>query len=250
MSTSVVRGCQRSWKVSHSPASAPAVSSPPSPVHGVSLSQQIRELILQRILSGEYVAGERLVETRIARELEVSQGPVREALRQLEAGGLVKYVPNRGAMVHKATAAEYAEVALVRAVLEAAAAELAAVRGMPTAPLKEQLRRMSAASQRGDLRSWVTAAVRFHRLIVQGSGNAVLLSTWDGLNIEARTIQVVLSPNVEIADHDPAHEAIVDALDRRDPAQAAALSRAHEESFTPVPIDGDPEGAVDHGSRR
>lgn len=236
--------------MSDSSPSVPVASTPSSPVHGVALSQRIRELILQRILSGEYAAGERLVETRIARELQVSQGPVREALRQLEAGGLIKYVPNRGAMVHKATAAEYAEVALVRAVLEAAAAELAAARGMPTAPLKEQLRRMSAASQAGDLRAWVTAAVRFHRLIVQGSGNTVLLSTWDGLNIEARTIQVVLSPNVEITDHAPAHEAIVDALDRGDPVLAAALSRAHEESFTPVPIDGISNDSLDGGSGR
>lgn len=213
---------------------APTTPAPVLPVRGLPLPQQVRELILQRILDGEYGAGERLVETRIAREMQVSQGTVREALRQLEAGGLVRYSPNRGVMVHKATPAEYAEVALIRAVLESTAAELAASRGMPTAPLKKQIRLMDTAIQSRDLRSWVSASVEFHRLIVQGAGNTVLLSTWEGLNIEARTVQVVLDPNVEIANQEPAHLAILEALDKRDPALAGALSRAHEEAFTPA----------------
>lgn len=222
-------------------------ASVPLPMQGRSLSQQIREVILQRILSGEYAPGQRLVETRIARELQVSQGPVREALRELQAGGLVAYVPHRGTMVRRATAAEFAEVALVRAVLEAAAAELAAGLGMDTTPLRGELRQMEQASRRGDRRSWVASAVRFHRLIVEASGNSVLLSTWDGLNIEARTVQVVLDPGVEITDHDAAHEAIVDALDRRDPVLAGALSRAHEESFLPAGVMGRASGAAESG---
>lgn len=213
------------------PSSAPAV-------RGLPVPQQVRDLIVRRILDGEYPAGERLVETRIARELQVSQGSVREALRQLEAGGLVEYIPNRGVTVRNATAAEYAEVALVRAVLEATAAELAATRAIPIPPLKEQLVAMQEAVHGQDLRSWVSAAVQFHRLIIEGSGNTVLLSTWEGLNIEARTIQVALHPSVEIADQDPAHAAIVKALEARDAALAGSLSRAHEESFTPTSGEG------------
>lgn len=220
------------------PLSAHSDDSPPRPVRGIPVPQQVRDLIVRRILGGAYPAGERLVETRLARELQVSQGSVREALRQLEAGGLIEFTPNRGVTVRKASKSEYAEVALVRAVLEGAAAELAAARGMPTTPLKEQLIAMQSAVQEGDLRSWVSAAVQFHRLIVEGSGNSVLLSTWEGLNIEARTIQVALHPDVKIADQDTAHAAIVDALGAQDAALAGALSRAHEESFTPSSASG------------
>lgn len=216
------------------PSSVHSDPSPPSPVRGIPVPQQVRDLIVRRILDGDYPAGERLVETRLARELQVSQGSVREALRQLEAGGLIEFTPNRGVTVRKATRSEYAEVALVRAVLEGAAAELAATRAIPTAPLKEQLAAMQEAVQDSDLRSWVAAAVQFHRLIVEGSGNSVLLATWEGLNIEARTIQVALHPEVEIADQDAAHAAIVAALDAGDAARAGSLSRAHEESFAPT----------------
>lgn len=219
-------------------ASAHSEPSPSTPVRGVPVPQQVRDLIVRRILDGEYPAGERLVETRIARELQVSQGSVREALRQLETGGLIEFTPNRGVTVRKATQIEYAEVALVRAVLEATAAELAATRGMAIGPLEKQLVAMQEAVQGHDLRSWVAAAVQFHRLIVEGSGNSVLVLTWEGLNIEARTIQVALHPEVEIADQDSAHKAIVEALRARDAALAGALSRAHEESFTPTSVEG------------
>lgn len=203
------------------------------PVRNLPLPQQVREIVLRRIIGGQYGPGERLVETRIARELKVSQGSVREALRQLETGGLVEYVPQRGVVVREVSDSEFAEVALVRAVLEATAAELAAHRRISTAPLREQIRYMDQYAKRADLRSWVIAAVQFHRLIVQGSGNGVLLTAWEGLNIEVRTIQVARDPLVSMAGQDSAHRAIVDALERGDSALAGSLSRSHEEAFTP-----------------
>lgn len=211
---------------------------PAAPAHadvgrGAPLPTQVREVIYRRVLAGEYRPGERLVETRLSRELQVSQGSVREALRQLEVVGLLEYTPHKGVTVHKTTPTEYAETALVRAVLEGAAAELAAARGMPTAPLKVQLAAMDDAARTHDLRSWVAAAVGFHRLILEGSGNAVLLMTWESLNIEARTIQVVLHPSVDLQAHHSAHQDIIEALDSRDALRAGTLSRAHEESYTP-----------------
>ncbi len=92
---------------------------------------------------------------------------------------------------------------------------------------------MDEAAQTRDLRSWVAAAVDFHRLILEGSGNAVLLSTWESLNIEARTIQVVLHPSVDLESQRSAHQGIIEALDSHDPVRAGSLSRAHEESFIP-----------------
>ena len=208
------------------------------PVRPRPVPRQVHEILLRRIVAGEYAPGERMVETRIARELQVSQGSVREALRHLETSGLVQYVAHRGVVVRTVSAAEYADVAVVRAVLEAAAAELAARRGMPTDMLREQLVVMAARARDGDLRSWVTAAVQFHRLIVEGSGNAVLTATWEGLNIEARTIQVARDPKVSLIDQDPAHRAIVDAIEQQDASLAASLSARHEESFTPFPEGG------------
>ncbi len=93
-----------------------------------SLREQIREHILEGIISGRWQPGERIVERRIATELEVSQTPVREALRELESLRLIESAPNKGVRVRNLTAADLEESYPVRAGLEAIAAELAADR--------------------------------------------------------------------------------------------------------------------------
>src|SRR5438874_12015375 len=93
-----------------------------------SLREQVRDLLLDRIVAGEYPPGARLVETRIAQELGVSQAPVREALRDLEQLGCIVHEPFRGCSVRAFSADELIEAFPVRAALEALAARLAAER--------------------------------------------------------------------------------------------------------------------------
>ena len=92
------------------------------------LREQVKEVLLERILSGAYLPGERLVETRIAQELGTSQAPVREALRELEQLRFVESVPYRGAHVREVSLDELAEVYPVRAAIEEVAARAAADR--------------------------------------------------------------------------------------------------------------------------
>ncbi len=91
------------------------------------LSDQVKDRLLERIVSGELEPGSRIVETRIAREFGISQAPVREALRSLASLGLVEMRPHRGAWVRKPDQDELVEAVQVRGVLEAFAAEQAAV---------------------------------------------------------------------------------------------------------------------------
>src|SRR5437764_10457885 len=93
-----------------------------------SLREQVRDLLLDRIVAGEYPPGSRLVETRIAEELGVSQAPVREALRDLEQLSCVVHTPFRGCSVRELSAAELLEAYPVRGALEGLAARLAARR--------------------------------------------------------------------------------------------------------------------------
>jgi DNA-binding GntR family transcriptional regulator len=86
------------------------------------------EQIRQAIVEGQYAPGQRLIEQRIAEELNLSRTPVREALHRLVAEGLVLSEPNRGAMVRPLTVADIADIYGLRARLEAYAAELAAQR--------------------------------------------------------------------------------------------------------------------------
>ena len=65
------------------------------------LAEQVKDRLLQDILAGRYPPHSRIVETRVARELGTSQAPVREALRGLEALGVVEILPFRGARVRR-----------------------------------------------------------------------------------------------------------------------------------------------------
>src|SRR5919206_3191005 len=88
------------------------------------LSDRTTELLRERILAGDFALGERLVEAKIARQLQISRGPVREALRQLRAEGLVREEPRRGVFVVDLTVDDVREIYELRAAIEGRAARL------------------------------------------------------------------------------------------------------------------------------
>ena len=81
------------------------------------LADQVKEWLLEAILSGTYPPDSRIVETAVAKELGTSQAPVREALRGLEALGIVEIAPFRGARVRRLEAAELLEAYVVRSTI-------------------------------------------------------------------------------------------------------------------------------------
>lgn len=106
------------------------------PISRSVLSDQVKDRLLQEIMAGHYPPGARIVETRVARELGTSQAPVREALRDLEALGVVEINAFRGARVRHPTKAELLEAYGIRAELESLGARLALPR-MSDADLEE-----------------------------------------------------------------------------------------------------------------
>ena len=92
------------------------------------LSEQVKDRILQWILEGHLAPGSRIIETRVAKELGVSQAPVREALRDLTTLGVVEMKPYRGASVRQPSKTDLVEAMEVRGELEALAARTAATR--------------------------------------------------------------------------------------------------------------------------
>lgn len=99
------------------------------------------EKIYQRIVEGTYLPGQRLIEQRVAEELDVSRTPVREAFRRLETAGLIVAERNRGAIVRAVTRNEVVDLYELRSRLEALAAERAASRASA-----EELHLMEAAA--------------------------------------------------------------------------------------------------------
>ena len=198
----------------------------------VVLREQVKELILERILDGTYRPGERLVETRIAAELGTSQAPVREALRDLELLRFVESEPFRGARVREVSQEELIEIYPVRAAIEEVAAREAATRlDGDVEALAAELEAMHRAADEEDLHAQVDHDVAFHRLIVEASGNQVLLETWLALRIEARTIVTALRTGLDGHDIAERHRPVLEALQARDPELAGATLRRHVEQF-------------------
>jgi DNA-binding GntR family transcriptional regulator len=193
------------------------------------LREQIKDVILQRIVSAEYPPGARLVETRIAQELGVSQAPVREALRDLEQLGCIVHEPFRGCSVRAFSVEELLEAFPVRAALEALAARLAAERIDEDELLRlaELLDVMRAAARRGDAHDQSQANASFHATIVRAARNPTLERQWTLLEPFSRTYISVSQPGLDLLALSERHVPILEALRARDPGAAAEAMHEH-----------------------
>ncbi len=203
------------------------------------LRDQIREVLLERILDGTYPPGERVKETRIAQEFSVSQAPVREALRELEILGMVVSEPFRGARVREVTARELAQIYPIRAAIEEIAArEAAPALAGEVAALEAELDAMRAAAADGDIQGLLEHDVRFHRIIVDASGNETARRVWGSLRIEARTLITLIKSKDELPEIAEAHLPVVEAMRSGDGRVAGRALRKHIEAFAKwVPKD-------------
>jgi DNA-binding GntR family transcriptional regulator len=196
------------------------------------LRDQIKDVLLQRILDGHYSPGQRIVEIRVAEEFGVSQAPVREALRELEILRLVVSEPFRGARVRDVSPEEIAEAYPVRAALEELAAKLAAGRlAGHTAALAAEVDGMRAAAAEGDLHRFVRHDVGFHRAFVDASANRTLIQVWESLHVDLRTRLTLIQRLEDLAEVAESHVPIMEALDAGDAYRAGTLVREHIEGF-------------------
>jgi DNA-binding GntR family transcriptional regulator len=200
------------------------------------LADQVRERLLERILSGQYPPDARIVETQVARELGTSQAPVREALRGLEALGVVEITPFRGARVRRPTQQELLEAYAVRSALETLAARLAVPR-LTDADLDRlgaAVEAMQAAARDEDRHSVAEADARFHGTIVELAGNATLVKVWRSLEPFLRTYLTLVVPGADAQWAADLHTPVYAALRARD---ADAVARTLEQHFQQVSDD-------------
>lgn len=146
------------------------------------MRDRIREVLVARILDGTYAAGTQLKELSLAREFNVSQTPIREALRELEGSGLVTSERFRGTRVRGADSAEMRESYELRTMLEVRSVKLAAPYSEKLlADFGEYVVEMDAAVTANDSERYIDAALGFHRRLVEGSRNRTFLNVWDSL---------------------------------------------------------------------
>jgi DNA-binding GntR family transcriptional regulator len=202
------------------------------PVQRRSLKDQVKQQILDRILRGRYAPGERLREVALAKELNTSPIPVREALRELASLRVVESEAYKGVRVRKITPDELREAYELRAVLECYAAEKAAtnLKGK-TEALRKRYSAMLVAARAGDIEAYTQHDIPFHRLIVEAAENAFLLRAWEGLGFEIRTRIFLASQEFDMVQVAKLHKPIVDALEQGNAKLAAKLLREHSLGF-------------------
>jgi DNA-binding GntR family transcriptional regulator len=193
------------------------------------LSDQVKDRLLDRIVTGELEPGSRIVETRVAREFGISQAPVREALRSLASLGLVEMRPHRGAWVRQPSPEELIEAVQVRGVLEAYAAEQAAanISDEIILDLERLLDEMLDLAGAGDALAQAHKNAEFHAAVVSAAGNATLERTWRLLEPFSQTYLTSTRPGVDLMWLAKRHEPILDALRAHDPEAASLMMRHH-----------------------
>lgn len=188
------------------------------------------EFLKERIVSGEIETDAPLVIDRLTKEIGVSQTPVREALRRLEAEGLVIYTPHEGARVAPVSLKELEELHLLRSALEGLAAEFAAI-NLSDSDI-EQLgflsRVMAEAIKANDSKEFVSTNERFHKIIVAGSKNEVLMQMYTDVMGRAARYRIGTHRLEHLSSKlNEEHEAIVAALKRRDSEAARSIIETH-----------------------
>lgn len=212
-----------------------------SPVRSLSKSSEVFEQLRSAILSGELQPGTPLKEAHLARQMEVSQVPVREALFRLEHLGLVVRVQDRGTYVTELSREEILELTQVRTQLEELAFRLAAKRLTPEikAELQKRLEDIEESVKAKDHFAVAEADLRFHEVVWKASGNRVLEKTLDRLCV---SLYAFVGLKRKVAKEQLAtlsHQVLLEALLSRDTKLISKRLREHlnPESVIPSSVD-------------
>lgn len=192
------------------------------------LREVVAEELRSMILRGDLGPGERLLEDRLAEQLGVSRNPIREAIRSLEATGLVEVVPRRGAYVCRPDLDEVRQMLEVRGVLESYAASLVA-RQSPDGILAHLQRLITDGTKAHEAANHVRAAEfhrQFHEAIEAATGNPYLKQVIEPLRERTELVFSLLLENRGAGGwHE--HERILEAIASGDGDTASTAVYEH-----------------------
>lgn len=196
------------------------------------LPEAIAISLQERILSGEFKEGDQLIQDAIAREYEVSRMPVREALRQLEAAGLVKLRLHKGAVVTSIPTEQIAELFQLRARLESdlLAAAMPRMQDSDIKAANETLLQLETAYEEGAIRQWGPLNWEFHRRLYQPSDRVQTLLIVQSINVQVeRYIRMQLTLTKSFAVAKAEHRKLLRLCASRDGDRAAEYLVKHIE---------------------
>lgn len=198
-----------------------------------SLRERVTARLRDAILNGQLKPGQKLVERELCSSLDISRTLLREALPQLQAEGLIKSVAHKGPSVASVDAEEAKQIYQVRRVLEALAAQEFA-RNASDEHVKElreqleELRALDRSEAAGSMRNLLIAKAGFYSVLFKGSGNQVVTQILTQLyNRIVLYKRLSLSVTGRLEEAIAELEAVVEAIEARQPERARELSEVH-----------------------
>lgn len=187
----------------------------------------VADILRKAILKGELKGGQQLIQADIAKQFGMSRIPVREALKQLEAEGLVKQYPNRGAVISELSASEVQEIYEIRSFLETGAIKLA-IKNLNEDDLKYAEEVLEKIDSAPDANTWLELNWKFHSCLYSPANRPRLLSIISNLHVNvARYIRIYLeSMNFEEKSQEE-HHMIFNACREKNTQKAVELIERH-----------------------
>lgn len=204
------------------------------------LADEVYDQLVQAIMNRDIGADDRLVQEKLAAEMEISRTPVREALLRLEKEGVLRVANSGGFRLVEISEDETLELYQARAAIEGQAARILAARKDPAAldRLRDLIRREEAL-QAPSTKDYFTANRAIHRAFMVEAGNRYLLEMYDGIWGRAMAFHLFAAiENTEIEKSLGSHLELVDVLARGDRGEALEAFTAHIQDGFELQIDG------------
>lgn len=198
-------------------------------VKKTNLSEDIMALIKEKIIEGEINPGDRIIETKLAKELGISQTPIREALQRLSGEGIITLVPNKGPVVKTMTMQDVFEIYSMRAMLEGLAMRMAIQHATPkeAAELEQFYMQMKVKCYDDAVETLLPDSSHIHQTIVNLSRHQRLIATYESISFQIALVNRILGRQSTKLKEIEQHKELIDALLARDPDNGERIIRMH-----------------------
>jgi DNA-binding GntR family transcriptional regulator len=198
------------------------------PVAAESIVELAYNSIRGSILAGQFKPGEHLVEAKIAKELEISRAPVREAMQRLSREGLAIEKPRRGMFVREIEGPDLVDIYNARIAIECAAVRLAVINGASLAPIEATMAALEKAAHADEFSETVDLELQIHEKICEASGNVYMALIFRTLAGPVRVAIGMDNANYEHIEYVATeHLPLLDAMRAGDAELAARTMHAH-----------------------
>ncbi|MFO1106031.1 MAG: GntR family transcriptional regulator [Amaricoccus sp.] len=211
------------------------------------LREQVAERLRLAIATGKFQAGARLIERELCEMMGVSRTSLREALRELQADGLITLQPNKGLSVSVVSPETARSIYEVRAVLEGLAARGFALNASDAqmAALRESVDRLAEVYDDFSAESFITAKTRFYDILLEGAGNEVAADMLRRIHTRVSQLRVVSLGSAERARQSIRElRDFLDALEKRDADLSQRICVAHVEAAAAAALKSIGKGAA------